>query len=321
MKRWILFTLLACAVATCAYAAEPPAANPGGEGGGVQIDDTFTKAKTWLSQQNLSLTGGPGGRDDSAAFAQETILFFGEAVGNPAHATPAQREMMAKRAAVVVAQRALAEYLEGFAIVGDTLVKDGMAQYDVIRSSVAAFVKGAQVVVQDYSKDKDTAIAILKLGMHGPKGFASAIYEKMYKDPTLKKSMTELDGKPAPAYKHKVEPVAEKYDGLIVDASEQNFKPALINRIFSTKNELLYDPSKVSQKVLVEQGCGEYTNTVDKAKAALETRGIKNPLIVKAVGTASAADLQVSDEDAVSIFSANQKANFFAGAKVAFVLK
>jgi len=77
----------------------------------------------------------------------------------------------------------------------------------------------------------------------------------------------------------------------------------------------------VSQKVLVEQGCGEYTNSVDKAKAALGSRGIKNPLVVKASGTASAADLQVSDEDAVTIFSANQKGNFFAGAKVAFVLK
>lgn len=313
MKKLLLGALLLACMVGGAYADDDMS---------VQIDDTFVKAKTWLSQQNLNLTGSPSGRDDNAAFSQESIVFYGEAVGNAnPNLSQAQRELGAKRAAVVVAQRAVAEYLNGFALVGDTLVKDGVLESDMIRSAVTGTVKGVQVVVQEYNKEKDTAIAIVKVGMHGPKGFASAIYDKMFKDPELKSSLTEVDGKPAPKFKHKVEPVSEAYDGLIIDATEQNFRPALINRIFTPKNELLYDPSKVSQKVLVEQGCGEYTNSVEKAKAALESRGIKHPLIVKATGTVSAADLQVSDEDAVTIYSANQKGNFLAGAKVAFVLK
>ena len=313
MKKLLVAAMFVAGMVGAAYADEEMS---------IQIDQTFVKARAYLTQQNLSLTGSPSGRDDNAAFGQEAILFYGEgaANANPSF-SEAQREMGAKRAAVVVAQRAVAEYLSGFTLVGDTSVKDGVQEYDAIRSTVIAQVKGAQVVVQEYNKEKGMAIAILKVGMHGPKGFASAFYDKMLKDPELKKAMTEVDGKQVPKYKHKVEPVAENYDGLIIDATEQNFRPALINRIFSGKNELLYDPSKVSQKVLVEQGCGEYTNTVEKAKAALESRGIKNPLVVKASGTASAADLQVSDDDAATIFSANQKGNFFAGAKVAFVLK
>ena len=62
-------------------------------------------------------------------------------------------------------------------------------------------------------------------------------------------------------------------------------------------------------------------NTVDKAKAALGTRGVKNPLVVKAVGAASASDLQVSEEDALRIYAAGRKEPFLSGAKVAFVLK
>ncbi|GAW65792.1 conserved exported protein of unknown function [Geoanaerobacter pelophilus] len=313
MKRLLVGALLVAGMVGGAYAEDDMS---------IQLDDTFVKAKTWLSQQNLTLTGSPSGRDDNAAFSQENILFYGEAVAsaNP-NLSQAQREMGAKRAAVVTAQRAVAEYLNGFALVGDTLVKDGVLESDLIRSAVTGTVKGVQIVVQEYSKEKETAVAIVKVGMHGPKGFASSMYEKMFKDPELKSSLTEVDGKPAPKFKAKVERLPESYDGLIVDATEQNFRPALINRIFSAKNELLYDPSKVSQKVLVEQGCGEYTNSVEKAKAALEARGIKNPLVVKASGTVSAADLQVTDEDAVTIFSANQKGNFLAGAKVAFVLK
>jgi hypothetical protein len=318
MKKFAIAASLFIALSQFAYAEEPPAGAPEGA---VQLDETFQKANTWLSQQNLSLTGGPNGRDDNAAFSQEVILFYGEGLAGPNHTHPAQREMMAKRAAVVMAQRSLAEYLQGFAIVGDTLVKDGMAQYDVVRSSVAAFVKGSQVVMQEYSKDKDMAVAIIKLGLHGPKGFASTMYDKMLKNPEIKKSLTELDGKPAPPYKHKTEAVSEKYDGLIIDASAQTFRPALINRIFTPKGELLYDPSKISQKVLVEQGCGEYTNSVDKAKAALEKRGVTNPIVVTASGAIGSSDLQVSDEDAVNIFSANQKGHFMSSAKVAFVLK
>lgn len=284
----------------------------------LQVDSTFTNTQKWLDQKNLTVTGGPNGaRDDEAAFSQEAILFYGEAVGNPDHRTPAQRELMAKRAAVVTAQRALVEYLEGFALVGDTLVKDGMAQYDVIRSAVSGFVKGSQVVFQEYSNEKDTAIAMVKLGLHGPKGFASTIYEKMYGDPKFKESL-KTDKKPFKAQAVKLD---ETYDGLIIDATEQSFRPALINRVFATKGDVLYDPAKISQKVLVEQGCGEYTNSIDKAKAALAARGCKNPLVIKASGATNSADLQVTDDDAVTIYSANQKGNFMAAAKVAFVLK
>lgn len=316
MKR-ILMTALLLALFCSAARADEESAN--------QIDDTFAKAKAWLGKQDLSLTGSPTGRDDNAAFAQETILFFGEAVGNPNAASPAQRELGAKRAAVVTAQRAVAEYLNGFALIGDTLVQDGIQQSDSIRSAVRGLVQGAQVVVQDYSKEKDTAVAIIKLGLHGPKGFASSVYDKLLKDPAVKKTLTEVNGTPAPPFEPKVEPKAEApavaYDGLIVDAGDHNFRAALINRIFSSKNELLYDPSKVSQKVLVEQGCGEYVNSIEKGKAALEARGVKNPLIVKAVGTVTASDLQVTDADAAVIFSASQKSDFLGGAKVAFVLK
>jgi hypothetical protein len=284
----------------------------------VQIDTTFTKTQKWLDDKHVTLTGGASGaRDDLAAFSQRELLFYGEAVGNPDHRTAAQRETMAKRAAVVTAQRALLEYLEGFALVGTTLVKDGMAQDDLIVSVVAGFVKGSQVVFQEYNKSTDTAIAVIKVGMYGPKGFASSFYTKMNSNPKLKEKM-ETDQKPFQADAVKLDTA---YDGLIIDATGQNFRPALINRIFATKGDVLYDPAKISQKVLVEQGCGEYTNSIDKAKAALSTRGVKNPLVITASGSTSAADLQVTDSDAVTIYSANQKGSFMAAAKVAFVLK
>ncbi len=284
----------------------------------VVIDETFQKTNEWLRGKHLVLTGGPGNaRDDTAAYRQEEILFYGEAVGNPDHRTPAQKEMMAKRAAVVMAQRAIAEYLVGFALAGETNVDSLMGKSDAARSAVMGFVKGTQVVFQEYNRDTDRAVAILKIGLHGTKGYASSLYAKIGSDPAIQKEVATEK----PAFRSSPVQLDQVYDGLIIDATEQDFRPALINRIFTLKGEVLYDPAKVSQKVLVEQGCGEYTNSVEKAKAVLASRGAKNPLLLKATGSLNKSDLQVNDEDAVTVFSANQKANFLSGAMVAFVLK
>lgn len=279
-----------------------------------QIDEVFTKANKWLDKNNLQITADP-----EEAFVQDCILAYGEGVAPQNITHQGQREAMAKRAAEVVAQRSLAEFIHGVAIVSDTRVENMALSYDLIRSAVVGMVKGAQTVLVEYNKEKDLAVAIVKLGMHGPKSFGATMYQKIMSTPELKNAVAT--DKPAFTPPPASAPVEVKYDGLIIDATDQTFRPALINRIFTGKGEVLYDPSKVSQKVLVEQGCGEYTNSVDKAKAALTARGAKNPLLVKATGTVSPADLQVSDEDAVKIFSSDQKEGFLAGAKVAFVLQ
>jgi hypothetical protein len=191
---------------------------------------------------------------------------------------------------------------------------------DVVKTAVAGFIKGAQVVIQEWNEKEETALVILKVGVTGPKSFAAVMYEKILTEPKIKQELEKPAFAP-PAEAAAPAAPAQPYDGLIIDATEYSFRPALINRIFNPKGEALYDPAKISQKVLVEQGCGEYTNSVDKARAALGRRGVKNPLVVKASGTVSPSDLQVSDSTAVQIFSANQASGFMADARVAFVLK
>ncbi|TAL26726.1 MAG: hypothetical protein EPN94_02645 [Nitrospirae bacterium] len=320
-KVFALVVLLSFFVAAVAVAEDQPAAPQPSiaapSSSDSQIDERFKKANEYLSQQHLAIT-----QSTSDAFVNGYILVAAEGLPKADAISPGQKRLTAERAAEVLAYRKLAEFLDGVAVVGDSLVKDAALQYDLVRAAVAGFVKGARVVHKEYNKEDETALVIMKIGMTGPGSFADALYAKILK-PDVKKELIEQPQQqpPAPQYKHKPVPLEEKYDGLVIDATEQNFRPALINRLFSQKGEVLYDPSKISQKVLVEQGCGEYTNSVDKAKAALDQRGAKNPLIVKASGSVNPSDLQISDDDAVKIFSANQKAGFFAAAKVAFVLK
>jgi len=313
-KRAIIFSVVAATVALFNLTAIADEV-------GQPVADTFESANKWLAESNLSVTGDSNGvRNDAAAFQQDTLLFAGEAVGNPAHATPAQREMQAKEAAVAVAQQALAQYLNGFSIVSDKLVKDGMMRYHSIRTAVSATLRNVQVVYQAYDAEQDKAIAIVKLGLHGPDGFATELYKSLAQNKGFQKQAYLVDGKPAKKFAGPAEKVSGHYDGLIIDASGLNLKPALFNRILTASDELLYDPTRLSQQNLAAYGSGKYADSVENARLALQSRGVKEPLVIKAVDVANGSDLRVDEDDAVQIFSANQKGKFLTAAKVAFVV-
>jgi len=279
-----------------------------------EIDLKYKVARKYLieTKQTITVT-------TEQAFQQDAILVMGEGVGKKG-TSGAQKRLTAITAAKVKAQRALAELLHGVAVISETSVQDSELASDEIKTVVAGFVRGSQVVVQEWNPAEETALVILKVGMTGPKSFASVMYEKILTEPKIKQELDKPSFVP-PVEAAPVAPPVQPYDGLIIDATAYAFRPALINRIFNPKGEVLYDPAKISQKVLVEQGCGEYTNSVDKARAALGKRGVKNPLVVTASGIVSASDLQVSDEAALQIFGANQSSGFMADARVAFVLK
>ena len=277
-------------------------------------DERFAKADQWLHQKNLSIT-----KSTSQAFVDSHIVVEGEGLPSREAMTTGQKRLTAIRAAEVVAYRRLAEFLEGVGIAGDSTTKDLTLKYDTVRITVTGFVKGAQVIYREYNEKDETALVLLKVGVTGPAGYGEAIYTKVMKDPKVRDEIEDKTVKPFVVPQPAV--LEASYDGLIIDATEHNFRPALINRVFTVKGEALYDPSKVQEKILVEHGCGDYTNNVEKAKSALKSRGVQNPLLVKASGTLSPSDLKVSDDDAVRIFTANQKTNFLNSAKVAFVLK
>ncbi|MEI6214201.1 MAG: hypothetical protein WCP10_08855 [Desulfuromonadales bacterium] len=276
---------------------------------GEEIDSRFPQAREFLRTSGMTITTSA-----DQAYGQKAILVMGEGVPKKG-AVGGQKRLTALTAAKVVAQRRLAEILEGVTIVSSTTIRDSQRQSETIKTTVTGFVRGAQPVVQDWNAEEETALVVLQVGITGARSVAAVMYEKILADSTVAR---ELDTTP---YSGAAARPAAAFDGLIIDATGFNFRPALINRIFAENGDVLYDPAKISQKVLVEQGCGEYSNSVDKAKAALGRRGVKAPLIVKAAGVPTPSDLRVSSAVAADIFSANQGSGFMADARVAFVLK
>jgi len=284
------------------------------------VSGNFDQGRAWLEQRKLDLTDSP-----REAMTDGYILVVGQ--GLPmAGGSPARQRMTAIRAAEIAAYRRLAEIVDGVYVSGQTTVRECSLESDVVKTAVSGLIKGARKVHEEWNPVDGVAVVFMQIGVRGPDGVAEAMYSA-YINAAPGRALLQTAVYTPPAQAPETAPVAtpvaapEMHDGLIIDARELGFQPALINRIFSSKGEALYDPSKVSQKILVEQGAGEYTNTIEKARAALEARGAKAPMIVKATGLKTMADLNVSDEDVLRIYMADQKSNFLASAKVAFVLK
>ncbi|MBI5971259.1 MAG: hypothetical protein HY884_08925 [Deltaproteobacteria bacterium] len=226
----------------------------------------------------------------------------------------AQKKMLALRAAKLVAIRELAEVIKGIPITGETHIKDMAVASDTFRTTVDGFVQGAQVIKETYDQMNEEAVVYVAMPMTGTNGVVGTLLlPAILNSPPAGSSYAPPVAAAAPT--------GQNNDGLILDVRDQPFKPALINRVLTKNGEVVYDPAKVAQNILVERGAAEYTNDVGKAKALLSERGASNPLVVKAGGVVKGTDAEVGPDDATAIFRSNQTANFLEGAKVVFVLK
>lgn len=253
--------------------------------------------------------------DPKQAFISGSIIVKGEGAA-PADKSlsPAQKRIMALRAAKVVALREIAEVIDGVAVSGDTTVQNAAVQSDTIRATVQGMIKGAQIINEVYDPMSEMAVVYLSVPLRGPNGLMGQLVPQVI--PLLPMQAAPYVQPPSQSPQQ-----AENYDGLILDVREQPFRPALINRVLSKNGEAIYDPTKVAQNILVERGAAEYTNDVGKAKALLGERGAANPLVVKASGLVKATDIVVGPDEATAIFSSNQSGNYLESAKVVIVLK
>ncbi len=249
-------------------------------------------------------------KDLKRAFLEGYFIVKGQGIA-PSYITHRGRKILAaRRAAVVDAQRNLAEVIYGTHILGQTLVKNAILKNDEIRSNVSGIIKGATIVYEKYDPNLEIFTVYLSLPIKGKGSLFEAIVPYI----------SELSVSELPRAKLKIFPKKEIFDGLVVDARGTDFLPAVINRILSESGDYIYDPTKIPADVLVKRGCGDYTDKIGKAKAILKERGFKNPLIVKGIKAKNRTDIEISDKDAEVVIYSNLKENFLERAGVVFVL-
>ncbi len=232
-----------------------------------------------------------------------------------------QDEYSALTAARYIALKRILETVQGLDLTGTSTIQNGMLASEIIETSVKGFVQGATECGNSYDRAKGVGTVCMRLGLTGQGGLYDTVY------PVIQ---SEMNITTAPRYQglgtsdgtaEAAEAVDILHDGLIVDVRAfPEFRPAMVNRILVDNDTVIFQPANVAGTVLVERGCGGYTNTLDKAKAQLEAWGSTNPLVIEAAGVQERSDVVISVFDADKAFSDNETTNMFANARVVYLL-
>jgi len=247
----------------------------------------------------------------TVVFANDAIL-TGKYIAT-GYSAKNQSRFAAILSARVDAQRQLLEQIKGTHIDSTTTIENGMLKSDLIVTKINGILKNARVIKSTYDPKEGMASVTLAVGFN--EVVANILSDKnlikeINKD--VNTSSKEIVG---------INEIKETiYDGVIIDTRGLGMEPAIINRVFY-KKQLIYDPTKVPQSVVVERGLAAYTINTNKAKAILDSYGSKNPLIVKAIKLGNKkSDVEISKEDAKKITYSDEKNGFLSSAKIVFIV-
>lgn len=170
MKTIRILTVLAIAFissACAAFTGEPGSYSelPVMSGQKASSSIQFRELEDWLSSNRLSITAGAGENDYNRAFAQGSVIAFGEGLPSSSSFNSAQRRLTAERAAEVVAQRNLADFFA-------SKERFGEIRFISFTVRLEAFLKGATTVATEYDAASGRAAALVKLDLRGARGFA-----------------------------------------------------------------------------------------------------------------------------------------------------
>ncbi|MFH0802739.1 MAG: hypothetical protein V2A78_10210 [bacterium] len=256
-------------------------------------------------------------------------------------ASPAQVKPTARRAAVVDGQRNLAETIAGVRVTSETTVKNMELQSDVVRTSLKAFVKGAEVLNEKMLPDGTCEVT-----MRAPIWGIKSLNEIILPACSEQEGMTS----PPPA-EPDTSPSGEEATGVVIVLPEnRKANPALITEVYPEgQKEPVYDLGEVSPSSASTDGTALHLNLKPEkgpggcrspwhlagldlpslllARAAwadpvtrskLERRAGKRPLFIQAVSARGklGSAIVVSQKDAARITAANAGSGCLKDARV-----
>ena len=260
---------------------------------------------------------------DTGAVKWEADIQAVEAIGiglPPENANKAQGRALARRAAIVDAQRNLLEEIEGVQVDAETTVQDLTIASDTIRTKVSGLLQGAKVVEERYNMDGSYEVKIA-LPLYGKTGsVASVVLPAVAPAKTMPVPAPRLDMIP----QAKQEEVATlSYTGVIIDATGMDLQATFSPVIYDTNGRVIYGMANIDPDFAISNGMVSYAKSVESA-CELSRIGT-NPLVIKAVSVRGGknstknVNVVVTPEDGDVILLANAKSKMLENCAVAFV--
>ena len=242
-------------------------------------------------------------------------------VGYPPEEMGMRGNSIARRAAMVDAQRNLLEITKGVQIDAETTVENLTVSSDVVNSKVQGLLKGARIF-EEGNLDDGGYYVKMRIALYGSTNSLASVAMAEYTKDILPQEFAEVED--TELSKKEVKQVKKAgYTGVIVDASglglEATFSPAILD----TNGRVVYGIANVDKDVVISKGMVDYATAVEDATVG--SRAGDNPLVIKAVevkggkNSVNKVNVVVSVEDADRILLANEKSGMLDNLAVVFV--
>ena len=235
----------------------------------------------------------------------------------PMGAYGSKASIMARRAAIVDAQRNLAEQVSGVQVDAETTVENFVISIDLVKTKVSALIKGAVVVEEQMMPDGAYRV-VMSMPMYGSQGLASAIM------PAIRDNTPPTP--PPPVISATITTQIQMggtYTGVIIDAGGMGLKPSFSPVIYDTNGRAIYGVSNINYDQAISQGMVGYSSSLSSAQTLPRIGG--SPLVVKAVqvrggnNSTNPVNVVVSVDDGDRILAANQQSQMLMNGSVVFV--
>ena len=253
-----------------------------------------------------------------AAAQWEMGTITAEGFGTPPMGTyGAKANIMARRAAVVDAQRNLAEQINGVQVDAETTVANFVVSSDIVKTKVSALIRGA-VVVEEHAMPDGSYRVVMSMPLYGAQGLASAVM------PAIRDMTPPMP--PPPVISATITTqiqMSGTYTGLIIDASGMGLKPSFSPVIYDTSGRAIYGVSNINYDQAISRGMVGYSASLYDAQTLPRIGG--TPLVVRAVAvrggnnSTNPVNVVVSVDDGDRILAANQQSQMLASGAVVFV--
>ena len=254
-----------------------------------------------------------------AAAQWEQGAITAEGFGTPPMGTYGSKaSIMARRAAIVDAQRNLAEQINGVQVDAETTVENFVISSDLVKTKVSALIKGAMVIEEQMMPDGAYRV-VMSMPMYGTQGLASAIM------PAIRDNTPPTPPPPviSATITAQIQTSGVGYTGVIVDASGMGLKPSFSPVIYDTNGRAIYGVSNINYDQAISQGMVGYSSSLSSAQTLPRIGG--SPLVVKAVqvrggnNSTNPVNVVVSVDDGDRILAANAQSQMLMNGSVVFV--
>lgn len=222
-------------------------------------------------------------------------------------------KVMARRAAIVDAQRNLVETVQGTAVDSETTVNNFILTDDVVKTKVSGLIKGATVIDEELLEDNMYRV-VMSVPMYGVGSVAEIAYDAVIGD-NQPQNIPMADNEFVESYV----PAENMYTGLVIDASGSELEKTFCPAIYDTNGRVIYGVNNVDKNYAISHGIVEYSSDINN----LNTRAGAKPILIKIVSlkprVVNKCDVIISVEDADRLLAENQRSHFLDKYAVVFV--